>query len=142
MSEMQHPGVGTGVYIRKNGKILFGKRRGKNGPGTWCPPGGKVEMYEKWIDNVIRETREECGMEIQNIRLMTITNDVTREWGTHFVTLHFAAHWLSGEPTDFKHESIGEWGWYTWNALPEPLFNPTRNFVESGYNPLNFGDKQ
>ena len=136
MNEMKHPGVGTGVYIRNDGKVLFGKRRGKSGTGMWCPPGGKLEMYEEWIDNCVRETKEECGIEIQNIHLMATTNDATPQWGTHFLTLHFVADWKSGIPGDVEPEKIGDWGWYAWENLPEPLFLPTRNFIDSGYNPF------
>lgn len=139
MSEpMQYPGVGTGVYIRKDGKILFGRRRGKHGAGTWCPPGGKVEMGEHWEANCVRETLEEAGIEIENLRFITMTNDVIPEYGTHFVTLHFAADWKAGESVDRPEESVGEWEWYAWEELPEPLFTPARNFLKTGYNPVHF----
>lgn len=133
---MDHPGVGTGVYIRKGGKVLFGKRRGKHGAGTWCPPGGKVELFEEWADNCVREVQEEASVMFDNLRLVAPTNDIAPEYGTHYVTLHFVADWVSGEPVDKPDERIGEWGWFSWDELPEPLFAPTRNFVKNGYNPL------
>jgi 8-oxo-dGTP diphosphatase len=140
MSEtMKYPGVGTGVYIRKDGKVLFGRRRnGAKGEGLWCAPGGKLEMFEGWEANCIRETKEECGLDIENLRLMTVTDDPSPEYGTHFITLHFVADWAGGEPEDDPSEKVGEWGWYAWNQLPQRLFHPTRNFLKTGYNPLNF----
>jgi len=138
MSElMARPGVGTGVYIRKDGKILFGKRQGKHGLNTWCAPGGKVEMYEDLVEHCRREVTEEAGVEIENVRFMTITNDRTPEWQTHYVTLHFVADWRSGEPRE-ETGGMGNWGWYSWDNLPEPLFPSTSNFLKTGYNPLNF----
>lgn len=134
---MDRPGVGTGVWICKDGKILMGKREGKHGAGTWGASGGKVEMYEDIIDHCVREITEEAGIEVANIRFMTYTNDIVEEWGTHYLTLHFAADWVSGEPRD-EPGGMVEWGWYAWDTLPEPLFPSARNFVKSGYNPLNF----
>jgi 8-oxo-dGTP diphosphatase len=138
MSEpMTRPGVGTGVYIRKDGKILMGMRRNTHGEGTWCAPGGKVELYEEWHDHCKREVLEEAGIEITNIRLMTATNDITAEWGTHYITLHFVADWVSGEPRDEEGKMI-EWQWFEWHRLPQPLFPPSQHFADHGINPLEF----
>lgn len=137
-SDKQRPKVGMGIYIRRGGKILFGKRRGSNGPGYWCPPGGHIEMNEEWEDCARRESLEEAGIDIKNFAFMTATNDINNEDGKHYITLHCVADWVSGEAHDIEHDKIGDWGWYEWDDLPEPLFLPTRNFVKSGYNPLNF----
>ena len=142
MSDIPRPKIGTGIYICKDGKVLMGKRRGKNGAGYWCAPGGHLEMNEGWEENAKRETMEEAGIEIENIRFITATNDINDEDGKHYVTLQFAADWLSGEPGDVEPDKMGDWGWYDWSALPEPLFLPARNFVKSGYNPLNFPDNK
>ena len=45
-----HPKIGVGVLIRKDGKVLFGKRKGDHGNGTWCPPGGHLEKFETIVD--------------------------------------------------------------------------------------------
>lgn len=139
--EVQRPKVGMGVYIRREGKILLGKRRGSNGPGYWCPPGGHLEMHESWEECGRRETREECGLEIENFRFMTATNDVNDEDGKHYITLHCVADWVGGEAVICEPEKLGDWGWYEWDQLPEPLFLPVRNLLKSGYNPLNFQEK-
>ncbi len=134
---MKYPGVGTGVYIAKDGKILLGRRIGKNGTGMWCVPGGKVELYENWLDNAVREVREEAGIEVANVRLMAVTDDQTPQIGTHFVTLHLRADWIAGEPRD-EEGKLTDWTWCSWAALPQPLFWPTQNFVNLGINPLEF----
>src|SRR3989344_2096220 len=135
MSEETCPKVGTSVYIRKDGKILLSKRTGSNDPGTWCPPGGHLEMNESWEECVLRETREEAGIEIENIRFITVTNDIWTTKNAHYITLCFVANWKSGEPS-LAPDEIEEWGWFAWEALPEPLFFPTKQFVKTGYNPL------
>lgn len=138
MNEKVRPKIGMGVYVRRDNRILFGKRRGTNGAGYWCPPGGHLEMYEEWDECAKRETIEEAGIEIENIRFITATNDFGQVEGKHYVTLHCVADWIAGEPREMEPDKIGDWGWYAWGELPDPLFLPSRNFVETGYNPLNF----
>ncbi len=61
------PKVGIGVMILKDGKVLLGKRKGSHGAGQYAFPGGHLEYMESFEDCARRETREECGIEIQNI---------------------------------------------------------------------------
>ena len=138
MTDRQLPKVGTAAYIFRDGKFLLGKRRDGASTGTWCTPGGHLEMYESFEQCVERETMEEAGIEIQNIRFMTYTNDFLQGPGKHYVTMHFRADWKAGEASDVEPHKMGDWGWYAWENLPKPLFHPARIFRESGYNPLNF----
>lgn len=136
MTDIARPKIGTAVWIRRDGKVLVGKRLGSNGAGTYGAPGGHLEMQESFEENVLRETAEEAGVEIANIRLIVATNDRTPEYGTHYVTLHFVADWVSGEPQNLEPHKCEGWAWYPWQDLPKPLFAPARNFYESGYNPF------
>ena len=133
---MIYPGVGVCVYIRRSGKILFGKRLSEHGKGTWCPPGGKLDMYETWEDCARRETREETGVEITNIRFAAVTNDIWNEIGTHYVTIAMVADWKVGEPRLVEADKFETWDWFVWDSLPETLLLSARNFVKSGYNPF------
>lgn len=55
------------LFVR-NGEILLGKRGlSKHGAGTWALPGGHVELGEAADEAVIRETREELGVELSTI---------------------------------------------------------------------------
>jgi 8-oxo-dGTP diphosphatase len=135
MIDRELPKVGTAVWIRKDGKVLLGLREGGNGGGTWCPPGGHLEMYEDVEASIRRETLEECGLEIENLQFITFTNDKNEQVKKHYVTLCYAADYVSGELTN-EEAKIGNWKWFAWTDLPQPLFLPTRNFVETGYNPL------
>ncbi len=132
---MEYPGVGTGVWIRKDGKVLLGLRSGKYLPGTWCIPGGKLEMYEEWDDGARREALEETGVEIGEMRLAAILDDRNPDAGTHYISMHFVADWREGEPVP-ELGKFETWGWFGLDELPEPLFPATRNFIDKGYNPF------
>ena len=133
----KYPLIGTAVWIRKDGKIMLAKRakEKRSGPGTWCPPGGHVEMFETIKECAIREVREEAGIEITNIKFMVYSEDPYRENETHYVTFHYVADWMSGEPQPHDGENE-DWYWFAWNELPEPLFRPAQLFVDMGVNPL------
>ncbi len=97
-------------------------------------------MFETIEECAIRETREEAGVEVENVRLITFHEDARREKGTHYVTFVYAADWKSGTPRPQEGETQ-EWSWFDWNDLPEPLFRPTKIFVDMHINPLEYKPK-
>lgn len=132
----EYPHVGVGVYVKRDGKMLLGKRRGIRGTDTWSVPGGKIELYESPEQCARRELMEETGLEVGEIRFLTFSTDVYQEYDEHWITLAFVTEWKSGEPQVLEPNKMTDWGWYAWNALPQPLLRSTRNFVDSGYNPF------
>ena len=131
---MDYPGVGVGVYIRKDGRVLLGQRKSEHGKGEWCTPGGKLEINETLEDCATREVREEAGLEIRNLRFIGITNDMWPSNGSHYVTVTYSADWKSGEAKVMEPDKCEKWEWFSWDNLPKPLFLSTRNFIKAGYN--------
>ncbi len=129
------PLVGLGVIIRKEGKVLFGKRKSAHGEGSWCCPGGHLEMWETFEACAKREVFEECDLEIKNIRPAPFTNDFFKTAGKHYVTIYFVADWKSGVPLVKEPDKMVEWGWFDWNDLPTPLFLSQENLMKTGFNP-------
>ena len=67
--------VGTGVMIfNKKGQVLLGKRLAKLAYGTWCFPGGHQEFGETFKETAIRETKEECDLDVLPEKIISITN--------------------------------------------------------------------
>jgi 8-oxo-dGTP diphosphatase len=93
-------------------------------------------MFETWEDNVRRETREETGLILNNIRFVTATNNIIPEENGHSVTLYHVADWVEGEPQTLEPDKCEGWHWFQWNNLPQPLFIAARIFHENGYNPF------
>lgn len=140
MAENQFPKIGVGVLIFKDGKVLFGKRKGKHAPGVYSPPGGKMEHFESFAQTVHREVSEECGLEIENLKFLCIKN--LKEYPPdHFVNLGFTADWKSGEPQLLEPEKIESWNWYSLDRLPEPLFAMIPYYLEAIKTGKMFFDK-
>jgi len=60
----KHPIVGVGAIIIQNGKILIVRRGSEPGKGKWSVPGGLVELGETVKQTVVREVKEECGLDV------------------------------------------------------------------------------
>lgn len=130
------PKIGVGVIIRKDNKILLGKRKNAHGTGTWCPPGGHLEFMETITACAKRETDEESGLVITNIQKPVFTEDFFKEEDKHYITMLVTTDWESGEPELREPHKCEEWKWFAWDELPSPLFLPMQNHIDQGYNPF------
>jgi 8-oxo-dGTP diphosphatase len=96
-----HPLVGVGAAVWKNDKILLIQRGASPRKGTWSLPGGLVQLGEDLESAVIREVREETGIEarLRGVALLVDLIDRDREDNVrhHYVVIDFAADWVSGE---------------------------------------------
>lgn len=115
--------VGVAVFVWKDNKFLMGKRIGAHGENTWSLPGGHIEVGETPVQAAQRETLEEAGLGIKNIKFLTYTNDLFTE-NKHYITLWFEADWASGRPTINEPDKWIEQTWVNKNDLPSPLFEP------------------
>ncbi|GLV56699.1 NUDIX domain-containing protein [Dictyobacter sp. S3.2.2.5] len=122
--------VGVSVLIKNGDRILLEKRVNTHGAGTWGPPSGHIDFGETPEEAVLRETQEETGLQIKDVKFRCITNDVFQDEQKHYITLWFEAHYVSGEPRVKAPEEESEVRWFTWSGLPEPLFLPVQHLME------------
>ncbi len=128
--EQSRPKVGVGVMIFKNGKVLLAMRKSSHGAGEYAFPGGHLEWMESFEECARRETREECGLEIDNVRFHFLAN-VKKYAPKHYVHVGLVAEWLAGEPAVLEPKKSESWNWYDLDRLPEPLFEQTRLAFEA-----------
>lgn len=123
--------VGVGILVLKDNKILLGKRNERNvlGGDSWTCPGGKLEFGENIVDAVKRETEEETGMKVNEIKLASVSNDIA--YGNHFVTLGFICDNFEGQPKIMEPNKITEWRWFSIKELPKPLFLPSEKLINN-----------
>lgn len=132
-------GVGIGVMVFKEGKVLLAKRKSELGQGEYCWPGGKMEYLESFEECARREVREETGMEIANIRFLRLLN-LKHFAPKHFVDLELVADWAGGEPQLLEPDKFEPWQWYSLDELPEPLFYPQISSLEAYKTGKNYFD--
>ncbi|MEK6927646.1 MAG: NUDIX hydrolase [Nanoarchaeota archaeon] len=130
---MDRPKVGVGVIIVKNNNVLLLNRKGAHGVGTWSFPGGHLEFGESEEDCARRETLEEVGVKIKNIKSVAYTNDIFESEGKHYITLFVSAEIESGTPKICEPEKCSEMNWFSIDNLPSPLFLPIQNLLNKGF---------
>ncbi|MFH0922455.1 MAG: NUDIX domain-containing protein [Candidatus Micrarchaeota archaeon] len=131
MTEEKRVGVGIGVAVFKDGKILLGLRHNAHGEGSWCLPGGHLDYGETFEECAQREVFEEAGLKIKNLRTLCVNNDLFEEEQKHYVTIGMAGDWDSGEIEIKEPEKFNPAKWFSLDALPQPLFMPTGKIVEA-----------
>jgi 8-oxo-dGTP diphosphatase len=71
--------VTVGCLVIKDGSILLAKRaEGLLEAGRWCLLGGYADRNETTIDTGIRESMEESGWVVDNLRLLRINDNPNR----------------------------------------------------------------
>ena len=87
--------------IFRNAQVLVVRRARRPALNLYTLPGGVVEAGESLADAVVREVREETGLEIEPAGLAghreVIARDVEGRVERHFVIMSFAARWRAGE---------------------------------------------
>lgn len=129
-NQNQAPKVGIGVIILKDKKVLLHKRIASHGSEEYEAPGGHLEYMESFIDCAFRETREECGLEIENIRVLYVAN-LNQYKPKHYVHIELIADWKSGTPRNLEPEKGDSWEWYDLENLPKPLFKTEEIAIET-----------
>lgn len=130
------PRVGLAVLVRKDNKILLGKRKSSHGDGAWAPPGGHLEFMEELEDCVKREVKEETSLKVKNINFGALTNDIFIAENKHYISIYMVCDYESGELQNMEPEKCEQWGWFAWNKLPEPLFLTMQNLLKQHFNPF------
>lgn len=104
--------VAVGVVTR-GGRVLATRRRdGQLLAGWWEFPGGKVEPGESVVDALIRELREEVGVEVAPVVAL---EEIMHTYPHARVHLHpFLARVVSGEPQPLE---VAECRWVTRDEL-------------------------
>jgi 8-oxo-dGTP diphosphatase len=132
-TDNRQPTVGMGVLVMREGRVLLGRRQGSHGAGFYAAPGGHLEYGESFEETARREVREETGLEITNLRLLSVGAYFFErpEGKRHYVDVDFVCEAPAGEPQRMEPEKCEGWAWYDLDNLPQPLFLVTIKMIDS-----------
>lgn len=85
---LRYPQVCVGAVAVDAEQLLLVRRATEPGAGAWSLPGGRVEMGETLADAVVRELREETGLEAMCDELVGWVERIGV--GYHFVIFDFS----------------------------------------------------
>ncbi len=123
-------GVGVAVFLEKDGKILLLKRKKAHGEGSWCLPGGSMEIGEDFKKSAERETKEETGLDVKYERVISVSNDII--YGTHWITVGIKASLDKNQkPKLMEPEKCSDIGWFSLDNLLNPMFHATQMVINN-----------
>lgn len=126
----EQPRVGVGLLLLRDGKVLWGKRKGALGNGLWGGVGGHLEHGETAEQAILRELAEECGMTVKNLRMLCVSDFLTH-FPRHYLDIGFVAEWESGEAKIMEPDKLERWEWRDLDDLPDHVFAPMRGYIEA-----------
>ena len=119
------PQIAVGAIVIRDGKLLMVQRGNDPGRGLWSLPGGRVEHGEYLRDALVREVKEETGLDITPQALVGILEVVG---DPHYVILDFAAEPQDGaEPV--AHGDVEDARWVPLDDIDSLECTP--RFVET-----------
>jgi len=119
MPEHTQVKVSVLAYIVKDNKILF-QRRFNTGweDGKYTVPSGRVDKGELPKEALIRELKEELGIDVKNEDLQFIYSNFIRDKYSIFM---FKVNNWQGEPKIMEPDKCDELTWFDLENLPENI---------------------
>jgi 8-oxo-dGTP diphosphatase len=98
----ERPMVGVGAIILRDDQVLLVQRGKEPSYGKWSIPGGLVELGESLQEAVMREVREEVGLDVQVRDLVVALDRVILDQAGrieyHYILLDFLCECDEGDP--------------------------------------------
>ena len=92
----RHPRVAVDGLVVHADKLVTVRRGNDPFRGMLALPGGFVELGERVEDAVVREVREETGLETRVVRLVGVFSDPSRDPRGHVVSIAYALEEVGG----------------------------------------------
>jgi 8-oxo-dGTP diphosphatase len=96
------PVVGVGGVVVRDGRVLLVRRGKPPLYGRWLVPGGTVELGETLEAALVRELREETGLEVEPLEVLSVLDRIERDGPEvvyHYVIVDYLCRSESGEAT-------------------------------------------
>lgn len=119
------PIVGVGAVVLDGSSVLLVRRGKEPLKGEWSLPGGALELGETLVEGVVREVREETGLDIKPEAVVEVFDRIHRnengEVQYHYVLVDWLCQFTGGElrcgddATDARwvdHRELGSHGIY------------------------------
>jgi len=132
------PLVGVGAVIVKDGRVLLVQRGTEPALGRWSIPGGLIEVGEALSEAVVREVREETGLEIQPVELVELLDRIHRDGDRvryHYVIADYLCRVVSGTLNAASDAAAVRWVERSeWNSHSALVLDPiTVRVIEAGW---------
>lgn len=123
---------GTPVVVQTGASIIVEDAQGRilmqqrADDGTWSYPGGRIEIDETVEDGARREVREECGLEVGELRLLGVFSgkELNHIYPNGNEVCGVDIVYISSDYTgslQSEDEEARKMGFFPIDALPQPI---------------------
>lgn len=126
-----------GIIVRDNRIILIDR---KNPPFGWALPGGFVDYGESLESAVIREIKEETGLETGVKELFHVYSNPDRDPRQHTVSTVFIMELRSPEADPVAGDDAGDLAFFPLDNLPEVIAFDHRRIIHDFINYKKLGE--
>lgn len=120
------------LVLVKEEKVLLSRRYNTGFcDGMYGLPSGHVEEGESVMAALIREAREEVGIECKPSQVELAHLHSRQAKDGHRLDTFFVAKDLEGEPRNLEPEKCDDLSWFSWEALPDNTVLYVRQVLES-----------
>jgi ADP-ribose pyrophosphatase YjhB (NUDIX family) len=132
------PLVGVGGVVVHESRVLLVQRGHEPLKGEWSIPGGLIDVGETLHEAVIREVKEETGLEVEPIELIELLDRIHRDDSRvryHYVIADYLCRVTGGTLGAASDAAAVRWveraEWNSHSALPlDPI---TTRVIETGW---------
>ena len=93
----RHPLLTVDGLVLYEGRLVAVRRKNEPFKGMPALPGGFVELGETTEESVVREIREETGLDTRVVRLVGVFSDPRRDPRGHVVSVVYALEVIGGQ---------------------------------------------
>ena len=131
------------LFLIKNKKILL-LRRFNTGyeDGNYSVPAGHVDKGESVATCLIREAKEEIGIEVKkrDINLVHVMHRNSTDDNDERLDFFFACNGWSGDVANIEPEKCDELKWFALNALPPNVIPYIKQAIESTQKKITYSE--
>ena len=136
------PIVGVGAVVVDRGRVLLVQRGREPSKGKWSLPGGALELGESLVEGIVREVKEETGLEVEALELIELVDRIVRQPAPegrriryHYVIADYLCRVVGGELQAASDADAVRWVERAeWNSHSALMLDPlTVRVIEAGW---------
>ncbi|MBS2939662.1 NUDIX domain-containing protein [Nocardioides sp. J2M5] len=135
--------VSVGALVR-DGRVLLAHRSPHKHayPDTWDLPGGVVEPGESPVAGLVRELREELGVEVAAVSVEPLCEVTVSPAGEPVLLRAWLVREWHGEPVNLAPDEHDDLAWYGLDELPPMGHHAVRDALAAGPGQPNGGSRR
>jgi 8-oxo-dGTP diphosphatase len=117
------PRIRVAAIIVRDGKLLLIAHR-KSGKVYWLLPGGGVDLGESLTGALVRELREELGIEAAVGDIALVCDSIDPSGGRHIVNIFFRCSGANGDFRLGSDKRLHDYGFYSADEIRSMVIFP------------------